>query len=318
VHTDVGNRCVAAKIDRRHVPLKTALTSGDTIEIITSRDARPDPSWVEHVVTAKARNGIRATLKRLQQSEARRLGQQLLSQTLRPYSSTPLMFRPSRLDGALRGLDFMDAVDIYVNETTRHADVILPPTVALERDHYDLVFHLLAVRNTARFTPAVFDKEADQRHDWQILLELEKRLVKKPTPAQRVWRMVASRGPHVLLDLALRSGPYGKGPLSFVLPFGKGLTLKQLKRNPHGVDLGALKPCLPARLRTEDRRIHLAPAVLVEDVDRLRRRGAEIAADASSPNGTLTLIGRRQVRSNHSWMHNYPRLMKGADRCTLL
>jgi guanosine-3',5'-bis(diphosphate) 3'-pyrophosphohydrolase len=104
VHTDVGNRCVSAKIDRRHVPLKTVLNSGDTVEIITSRDARPDPSWVEHVVTAKARNAIRARLKRLQQSEARRLGQQLLSQTLRPYSVTPLMFRPGRLEKTLRDL----------------------------------------------------------------------------------------------------------------------------------------------------------------------------------------------------------------------
>ncbi|HMB72534.1 MAG TPA: RelA/SpoT family protein, partial [Gammaproteobacteria bacterium] len=104
VHTDVGNRCVSAKIDRRHVPLKTVLNSGDTIEIVTARDARPDPSWVEHVVTAKARNAIRATLKRLQQGEARRLGQQLLSQTLRPYSVTPLMFRPGRLESALQNL----------------------------------------------------------------------------------------------------------------------------------------------------------------------------------------------------------------------
>ncbi|MGD8810529.1 MAG: bifunctional (p)ppGpp synthetase/guanosine-3',5'-bis(diphosphate) 3'-pyrophosphohydrolase, partial [Gammaproteobacteria bacterium] len=104
VHTDVGNRCVSAKIDRRHVPLKTVLNSGDTVEIITSRDARPDPSWVEHVVTAKARNAIRARLKRLQQSEARRLGQQLLSQTMRPYSVTPLMFRPARLEQTLRTL----------------------------------------------------------------------------------------------------------------------------------------------------------------------------------------------------------------------
>ena len=104
VHTDVGNRCVSAKIDRRHVPLKTVLNSGDTVEIMTSRDARPDPSWVEHVVTAKARNAIRARLKRLQQSEARRLGQQLLSQTLRPYSVTPLMFRPGRLEKTLHNL----------------------------------------------------------------------------------------------------------------------------------------------------------------------------------------------------------------------
>ena len=66
----------------------------------------------------------------------------------------------------------MAAIDIYVNETTRHADVILPPTTALERDHYDLVFHGLAVRNTARFTPARFPKPEGARHDWEIFREL--------------------------------------------------------------------------------------------------------------------------------------------------
>ena len=109
-----------------------------------------------------------------------------------------------------------------------------------------------------------------------------------------------------------------------LLPFGaRALTLKTLKKNPHGVDLGALKPCLPDRLRTEDRRIHLSPEVLVDDVERLRHRGAEMATEwkqrsRADGNGTLTMIGRRQVRSNNSWMHNYPRLMKGSDRCTLL
>lgn len=108
VHTDVGNRCVAAKLNRKNVPLRTALDNGDTVEIITARGARPDPAWVENVVTAKARNAIRARLKTLQQSEARRLGQQLLNQSLRPYSVTPLMFRRGRLDEALRNLEVSD------------------------------------------------------------------------------------------------------------------------------------------------------------------------------------------------------------------
>ena len=136
VHTDVGNRCVAARIDRRHVPLKSTLSSGDTIEIITARDARPDPSWVEHVVTAKARNAIRATLKRLQQSEARRLGQQLLSQTLRPYSSTPLMFRPQRLDGALRnlGLPSVDALHEQIGLGLLPASLVASQIAGLASD----------------------------------------------------------------------------------------------------------------------------------------------------------------------------------------
>jgi guanosine-3',5'-bis(diphosphate) 3'-pyrophosphohydrolase len=113
VHTDVGDRCVAARIDRRNVPLKTKLNSGETVEIITVRGARPDPAWVEHVVTAKARNAIRARLKSLQQSEARRLGQQLLSQSLRPYSITPLMFRRGRLEAALKVLEVPDIETLH-------------------------------------------------------------------------------------------------------------------------------------------------------------------------------------------------------------
>lgn len=228
-----------------------------------------------------------------------------------PVLSTP---EGDRLGRALEDADFVLSIDFYVNETTRHADVILPPTAALEHDHYDLVFHALAIRDTSRYNPPLFAPGEDTRHDWQILLELEKRLNRKPKPAHRLWRLAASRGPRFLLDLALRTGPYGKG----FLPWRNGLSVKELEKNPHGIDLGALKPCLPDRLRTADRRIHLAPEVLEEDVDRLRSRGREVAAAWGSRNGSLTLIGRRQVRSNNSWMHNYRRLMKGDDRCTLL
>lgn len=243
----------------------------------------------------------------------------LITSAGNPVLSTP---DGGRLDRALAEADFVACIDFYVNETTRHADVILPPTASLEHDHYDLAFHALAIRDTARYNEPLFAPAEDTRHDWQILLELHRRLVPKPKLAQRAWRALASRGPHVLLDLTLRSGPYGKGVLS-LLPFATGLTLKTLKENPHGVDLGALKPCLPERLRTENRRIQLAPRVLVDDVARLRRRGTEVATEwqqRSSANrrGSLTMIGRRQVRSNNSWMHNYPRLMKGSDRCTLL
>lgn len=245
----------------------------------------------------------------------------LLTSAGNPVLSTP---DGARLDRALEGADYVASIDFYVNETTRHADVILPPTAALEHDHYDLAFHALAIRDTARYNEPLFEPADDTRHDWQIMLELERRLAPKPKLAQRLWRLVAGRGPHLLLDLGLRTGPHGKG----FRPFRAGLSLKELKRHPHGVDLGALAPCLPARLRTEDRRIHLAPEELVADVERLRRRSPEIAAAwgagagagrAVSPrHGTLQLIGRRQVRSNNSWMHNYRRLMKGADRCTLL
>ena len=222
-----------------------------------------------------------------------------------PVLSTP---GGQRLDEALRGLDFMVSIDIYINETTRHAHLILPPTAALEHDHYDLVFHALAIRNTARYSPAVFEPAEDTRHDWQILHELRRRLDRKKGMKAGVDRFVMGHlTPARSLDVLLRQGPYGKG----FKPFGSGLSLARLRREPHGIDLGPLEPCLPGRLRNPERRIDLAPQVLVDDLDRLRSHLSEAPP-------ALMLIGRRQVRTCNSWLHNYPRLMRGEDRCTLL
>ncbi len=241
-----------------------------------------------------------------------------------PVLSTP---NGARLEAALDGLDFMLSIDFYLNETTRHADLILPPTSALEHDHYDLVFNLLAVRNTARYSPALFDPEPGTRHDWQIFAELERRLG-RPGPRARLDRWLSRRlGPHGLLGVALRRGPYGSG----FLPGAKGLTLRRLKNAEHGIDLGPLASCLPGRLRTPDKRIDVFPELLAEDVSRLDRaadagQGGERESGRATDSGnggwgggrTLLLIGRRHVRSNNSWMHNFPRLMRGRDRCTLL
>ena len=222
-----------------------------------------------------------------------------------PVLSTP---GGQRLDEALRGLDFMVSIDFYINETTRHAHLILPPTAALEHDHYDLVFHMLAIRNTARYSPALFEPAEDTRHDWQILHELRKRLDRKRGLKAGLDRFVMGRlSPARSLDLLLRQGPYGKG----FNPFGDGLSLARLQREPHGVDLGPLEPCLPGRLRNARQRIDLAPQALVDDLDRLRS-----SLNEAPP--ALVLIGRRQVRTCNSWFHNYPRLMRGEDRCTLL
>jgi anaerobic selenocysteine-containing dehydrogenase len=200
----------------------------------------------------------------------------------------------------------MVSVDFYLNETTRHAHLILPPTFALERDHYDVAFHLLAVRNTAKHSPPLFPKPEGARHDWEILLELSTRLLARrgQGPRAAFTRAVLGRlGPSGLVAGLLRAGPYGSG----WWPFG-GLTLGRLKRAPHGIDLGPLRPCLPGRLRTPDRRIRLAPERFLQDLARLR---------AGAPSSGLVLIGRRHVRSNNSWMHNSERLVKGPDRCTL-
>jgi anaerobic selenocysteine-containing dehydrogenase len=234
----------------------------------------------------------------------------LLTLAGNPVLSTP---NGAQLERALGRLDFMLSVDLYLNETSRHADLILPPTAPLERDHYDLVFNLLAVRNTAKFSPALLAPPAGALHDWQILDELHRRLADGPLRARL--KRAASRllGPRRLLDLGLRLGPYGGG----LNPFAGGLTLARLAKAVHGMDLGPLEPCLPARLYTPGKRIELAPELFVADLERLRRRLHE-PLPAAAGTGELLLIGRRDVRSNNSWMHNFPRLMRGRDRCTLL
>jgi anaerobic selenocysteine-containing dehydrogenase len=230
-----------------------------------------------------------------------------------PVLSTP---NGAQLDRALAGLDFMVSVDFYLNETTRHAHLILPPTSPLEHDHYDLAFYTLAVRNAAKYSPAVFPAPAGALHDWQIFLGLQRRL-ERGTRARLKHAALGRLKPHGMLDLGLRTGPYGAG----LNPFGGGLSLRRLRRHPHGMDLGALHPALPARLFTPSGKIDAAPAPLLADVDRLRARLAESEAQgAAAADGgfDLLLIGRRQLRGNNSWMHNYPRLMKGRERCTLL
>ncbi|GAA4717447.1 molybdopterin-dependent oxidoreductase [Phytohabitans rumicis] len=211
-----------------------------------------------------------------------------------PVLSTP---NGGQLDRALDGLDFMVAVDFYVNETTRHADVILPPTTALEHDHYDVIFHALAVRNTARYSPAVLPKPADARHDWEIFTELARRYARRlgRRPAMRRRLMMRLR-PHQQIAAGLRLGPY---PVS----------LRALRRRPSGVDFGPLRPSFPGALRTPDKRVHAAPTQLL---DALREATEELLA-APEP-GQLRLIGRRHLRSNNSWMHNYERLVKGRPR----
>ncbi len=220
-------------------------------------------------------------------------------------AGNPVLSTPDgpALDRVLSGLDFMAAIDIYLNETTRHADVILPPTTALERDHYDLVFHLLAVRNTARFTPAVFPKSNDQRHDWEIFREVALRTTarlrgRRPALSKRLSRRARlSTPPAVLVDLLLRRGR-------------SGLSLRRLRATPAGVDLGPLRPgALPARLQTSSGRIDLAQPLVLADLDRLA--GVPLP---DPDHGQLLLIGRRHQRDCNSWMHNAERLTRGKPR----
>jgi len=222
----------------------------------------------------------------------------------------PVLSAPNgpRLERALSRLDYMVSIDIYRNETTRHANMLLPTSFGLERDHYDLVFNALAVRNTVRFAEAVFEPPPGVRHDWQVMTELAVRLGTRTTEggrwaAAQVARGLRMVGPRRVLDLGLRTGPHR-------------LSLRALKQSPHGIDLGALKPRLPAALCTPRQRIRLAPDRHVDALGKLRDR-LEVGCSTGASDA-LVLIGRRQLRSNNSWMHNSLRLVKGPESCVLL
>jgi len=219
-------------------------------------------------------------------------------------AGNPVLSSPGgpRLEKALPKLDFMVSIDPYINETTRFAHVILPPTSPLERSHYDAALNAFAVRNIAKYTPPLFERAADARHDWEICAALWTRLsaVRRLGRGRKlVDRAIARLGPEAILEVALRAGPHR-------------LSLAKLREAPHGIDLGALEPRLPERLGHKDRQVHLAPPELVADLARLEKR------HATPSNGSLVLIGRRHLRSNNSWMHNSERLVKGPERCTLL
>jgi anaerobic selenocysteine-containing dehydrogenase len=258
-------------------------------------------------------------------------------------AGNPLLSAPNagRLTEAVAGLELRVAVDIYLNETTRLADLILPPPGPLERASYDVALYQLAVRNVAKFAPPVLQRDADRPAEWEILLALAKGvqgmgaaplaaaddLVARELVAREVGELVERdadalggmtpdevlaalgerRGPARLIDLLVRLGPYGDR-------FGRvpgGLSLDALLAQPHGVDLGPLVPCLDEALGTGDGQIDLAPAAIAADVPRL-----EASLDRALPE--VVLIGRRHLRSNNSWMHNLTPLIKGPDRCTLL
>lgn len=247
-------------------------------------------------------------------------------------ASNPVLSSPNgpRLAAAMDKLDFMVSMDIYINETTRHADVILPGVSPLEDSHYDVPFPMFSHRNHARFSKAVLPVPAGQVPEWQTMLRLtaivrglgaradvlalddellaeDVRKQAGPHADAVIAALAGRRGPERLLDLSLRLGPYGD-------MFGQrpdGLTLDKVMAAPSGMDLGALTPRIPEVLRTPTGKIELAPPQVVADVKR-------VAEQLASPAGEMVIIGRRHVRSNNSWMHNLPLLAKGPNRCTAL
>jgi anaerobic selenocysteine-containing dehydrogenase len=242
----------------------------------------------------------------------------------------------ARLGRALEGLDFMLCVDIYLNETTRHADLILPTAAQLEHENFDVLLQGTSVRNFVRYTPQVFDRADDAKPHWEVFLELAARLggttvealdkqititqaarhlarPNSPAYGVEVDTAIAAtgnrRGPMRLIDLMLRAGPYGDG-FDDAAP---GLNLEKVISEPHAIDLGPLEPRMPEILRTEKRRIALAHEHIVADVGRLRAGLAARSRDTG-----LLLVGRRQARGMNSWLHNVDVLARGRSRCTLL
>ena len=215
-------------------------------------------------------------------------------------AGNPVLSSPNgvQLDRALDSLDFMVSIDFYINETTQHADIILPPTSALEHDHYDLAFHVNAMRNTARFSEAVFEKPDGAMHDWEIFQGLGERVAEALDLEGR-----QAVPPHVIIDRGLKAGPYGDNS-------DYKLSIETLRATPSGVDLGPLKPQLPERLKTPGQRINLAHPAIFGDLGRLEQQLGEA-------NEGYRMIGRRHVRDCNSWMHNFTRLVKGPQRCTL-
>ncbi len=257
-----------------------------------------------------------------------------------PVLSTP---NSDRLDTALAELDFMVSVDIYLNETTRHADVILPPPSQLQRSHYDVLLLQFAVRNVANYSPAPLALDDGQPDEWEILAKLGMVLqgagidadpadaddqaiaglvrssVKDPTSPihgrdvdEVLALLSARRGPERMLDFMLQTGPFGAA--FGANPSGAehgGASLDLLEANPHGVDFGPLQQRLPGILRTPSGKVELAPPQLLEDLDRLAAAVEPWSAQE------MVLVGRRHLRSNNSWMHNIEVLVKGKPRCTL-
>ena len=215
-----------------------------------------------------------------------------------PVLSTP---NGEKLDKALSQLEFMVAVDYYVNETSRHANIILPPVSALERDHYDVTFNGFAVHNVAKYSPALFNKKDNEKHDWEIYLELAERLDKDAPDKVKAERALTKKlGPKFLLDQALKYGPY------------QDIDLETLIDNPHGIDLGPLQSMLPEALQHDDKHIHLNVDFYQADLERVQQMMQHYN------DSQILLIGRRHVRSNNSWLHNSYRLVKGKSRCTLM
>ena len=223
-------------------------------------------------------------------------------------AGNPVLTTPNaeQLDQAFEQLEFVVAIDFFVTESTRHADVILPPVTGLERDHFDLVFHNFAVRNFVTYSEPVVEVNDEHLTDWQIYLSLAEKLDELNGKSTQHYESLWNKKPSGIIDDLLRNGKYGKGE--------HALTLDKVKANPHGIDLGPLQPALPEAILHEAKIIPLEFDYFMGDLPRVERHffGTEVATE----DAPLMLIGRRHLKTNNSWLHNSPRMHKGNNRCT--
>ncbi|WP_246604465.1 molybdopterin oxidoreductase family protein [Alteromonas lipotrueae] len=248
-----------------------------------------------------------------------------------PVVTTP---NTEQLERAFSQLDFIVSVDFYISETSRHADIILPPVTPLERDHYDVVFHNFAVRNYATYSEAVVDIDDDQLTDWQIYLSLAERLDKLNGKSTAHYQTLWQKQPKGVIDDLLKSGQYGaharvnssasdnangnknanaQGQTDGIGKEGYNLSLDKLKAHPHGIDLGPLQSALPDAIFHEDKKINLDFDYFMPDIARVKTH----FFDQKRKENQMVLIGRRHIKTNNSWLHNSPRMVKGNNRCTL-
>lgn len=216
-------------------------------------------------------------------------------------AGNPVLSAPSghKLAQAFEHLDYMVSIDIYLNETTKHANIILPGTTGVENSHFDIFFNSFSVRNTVKYSAPLFEKEDDQRNDWQILNEISARMSDAKIDSNK-----SSITPEMILDMELKNGPYGE----------QGMSLQTLIDNPHDVDIGPLMPCLDDRIKTAAGKVDLAPQLYLDDLPRLN---AVISQPARNEKYPFDLIGRRLVKSHNTWTQNSDRLVKGKNPCTL-
>ncbi len=233
-------------------------------------------------------------------------------------AGNPVLTAPNgrMMDEALESLDFMVSIDFFLNETSRHADIILPPTGPFEHEQYDIVYNILAVRNLARFTEALFEQSEDTRSDWDIVQGLGQKIAALKNPEKAGQTNKRNITPEQIIDHGLKTGPYGESFMEYnsgePIERKEGLSLEVLKTYEHGLDLGPMKPGFPNYIFTEDKKICLIPDLMLQDMQLLIEE-----IKAMQNNQSLMLIGRRDLRTNNSWLHNSQRLVKGKDRCAL-